>query len=123
VPDQALARYREAVEHGVELEAEWTRAMDANPHATELHRIFTRAAPSFATGRFAPSDGPMATRAASGKVIASIAESVPELVGGSADLTPSNNPRPPGWTELAPGVPDGRYIHFGVREHAMGAAV
>ncbi len=123
VPDQALARYREAVEHGVELEAEWTRAMDANPHATELHRIFTRAAPSFATGRFAPSDGPMATRAASGKVIASIAESVPELVGGSADLTPSNNTRPPGWTELAPGVPDGRYIHFGVREHAMGAAV
>ncbi len=63
----------------------------------------------------------LATRAASGKVIARLAERIPELLGGSADLTPSNNTQAPGMDDFSPENPTGRYLHFGVREHAMGA--
>ena len=62
----------------------------------------------------------MATRKASGKVLAALAPAIPELVGGSADLTESNNtalPTEQSFTRERPG----RYVHFGVREHAMGA--
>jgi transketolase len=65
----------------------------------------------------------MATRAASGKVIAEVAQQVPEMVGGSADLTPSNNTKPADWTDFEPGHPEGRYLRFGVREHGMGGVV
>src|SRR5581483_3892997 len=58
---------------------------------------------------------------ASGKVIAALADGVPELVGGSADLTPSNNTRPPDATDFQPGSREGRYLRFGVREHGMAA--
>ncbi len=63
----------------------------------------------------------LATRAASGKVIAKLAERIPELLGGSADLTPSNNTKAPSMDDFSPENPTGRYLHFGVREHAMGA--
>jgi len=63
----------------------------------------------------------IATRSASGKVLDAIAPRIPTLVGGSADLTPSNNTRPKDAVDVAPGNFAGRYIHFGVREHAMGA--
>jgi transketolase len=65
----------------------------------------------------------VATRAASGKVLDAIAPRVPTLIGGSADLTPSNNTRPKGAVDVKPGDFAGRYIRFGIREHAMGAAL
>jgi transketolase len=65
----------------------------------------------------------MATRAASGQVINALAGTFPQLVGGSADLTPSNNT----WIKQSSAFqydnPGGRYLHFGVREHGMGAVV
>ena len=70
---------------------------------------------------FSGDEKPMATRAASGKVIAQIASQVPLLIGGSADLTPSNNTRPEGWDDFQPGSYAGRYLRFGVREHGMSA--
>ena len=66
-------------------------------------------------------DIPLATRTASGKVLAAIAPNLPTLVGGSADLTPSNNTRPPDAKEIGRNDFSGSYIHFGVREHGMGA--
>ena len=54
-------------------------------------------------------------------MIAALAALIPELVGGSADLTPSNNTKPPDWSDLERGRYDGRYLRFGVREHGMGA--
>ncbi len=63
----------------------------------------------------------LATRAASGKVIARLAARIPELLGGSADLTPSNNTKAPSMDDFSPENPTGRYLHYGVREHAMGA--
>jgi transketolase len=65
----------------------------------------------------------MATRAASGKVINALAPHLPELVGGSADLAPSNNTWIQGLPSFQKETPDGRNFHFGVREHAMGSIV
>ena len=73
--------------------------------------------------RFTPEDGPAATRAASGKVINSVAETLPNMLGGSADLAPSNKTWLTGYPEFGYRKPGGRNIHFGVREHAMGAIV
>jgi len=69
---------------------------------------------------FTPADGPMATRKASGLVLAALADRLPLLLGGSADLAPSNNTELRGKGAFHPGG-SGRNIHFGVREHAMGA--
>lgn len=69
---------------------------------------------------FKSSDGDIATRSASGKVLNSIADTLPQLIGGSADLAPSNNT----YLKKYPDFGDkkgGRNLHFGVREHAMGA--
>jgi transketolase len=63
----------------------------------------------------------VASRAASGTVLNAIAARLPELVGGSADLTGSNNTALNGVRNFDPGDYAGRYIHFGIREHAMGA--
>ena len=66
-------------------------------------------------------DEPVATRAVSGKSLAAITAHVPSLVGGSADLAPSNNSTVAGRGDFSPENPSGRTLHFGVREHAMGA--
>ncbi|MCX7841062.1 MAG: transketolase, partial [Anaerolineae bacterium] len=67
-----------------------------------------------------PSDKPLATRAASGQVLEAIVGKIPRLLGGSADLTPSNNTKPSHAKHIKRGDFTGTYIHFGVREHAMG---
>jgi len=64
-----------------------------------------------------------ATRVASGKTIAKIAEVLPEIVGGSADLAPSNNTKWPGAPAFSKATPAGNYIHWGVREFGMSAAM
>ena len=69
------------------------------------------------------SDKDLATRQASGIVLDHLASVVPELLGGSADLTPSNNTKAKGQVEITPGSYDGSYIHYGVREHGMAAAM
>ncbi|MDA8083553.1 MAG: transketolase [Nitrospiraceae bacterium] len=71
---------------------------------------------------FSPADGSIATRSASGKVLNAIADGLPHLVGGSADLAPSNNTWLKKYIEYSR-KKAGRNIHFGVREHAMGAAL
>jgi transketolase len=149
VPEEALREFRRAVERGAASEAAWQRRLDSY-RATHLER-----ATEFARGlagelppawerqlpAFTPKDGPLATREASGKVLNALAGTVPNLIGGSADLDPSTHTmlraqgdfESPATAEnpgdgLAPqgtagGVWGyaGRNIHFGVREHAMGA--
>ena len=70
---------------------------------------------------FAPADGPVATRKASGKVLNAIGVEIPELIGGSADLTGSNNTFLDDVEIFSSANPGGRNLHFGVREHAMGS--
>ena len=67
-------------------------------------------------------DDSMATRASSGKVLNAIAPKVPWLIGGSADLAPSNNTHVKDGGDFLAGTPSGRNFHFGIREHAMAAA-
>lgn len=95
--------------------------------AGELPDNFEEAFPAFEA-----SDGPMATRAASGKVLSALADVMPELWGGSADLAGSNNTTMAGEPSFIPverqtrawsGHPYGRTLHFGIREHASGAII
>jgi transketolase len=72
---------------------------------------------------FTPADGAMATRAASGRVLNAIASRLPQLCGGAADLASSNETLIKGEDNFEPGKPGGRNLYFGVREHAMGAAL
>ena len=124
VPDAARERYREALDRGARLQREWSERMAENPKRDELQRIYDSATPDdISIDWFSPDEKPMATRAASGKVIAQVSPQVPELVGGSADLTPSNNTKPPDWEDFEPGHYGGRYLRFGVREHGMGGIV
>jgi len=76
-----------------------------------------------ARAEFAASGKDMATRSASGVVLDHLAAVVPELLGGSADLTPSNNTKAKGMVEIRPDDYHGSYMHYGVREHAMAAAM
>ncbi len=71
--------------------------------------------------RFGAGDGPLATRAASGKVLNRVITVLDELVGGSADLAPSTNTYLTGYGDLGFGEWSGHNLHFGVREHAMGS--
>ena len=70
---------------------------------------------------FTPADGPMATRIASGKTIAVLGTRLPEFMGGSADLAPSTHTNMEGAGNFEPENWAGRNMHFGIREHAMGA--
>jgi transketolase len=131
IPDDVLEFYRKAVDRGYELEADWKLRFDGYKHlypalGVELQRRlngefpldWTSALPTF------PADAKgMATRAASGKTINALAPKLPELIGGSADLAPSNNTKIDGSPAFQKDSYQGRNFHFGVREHAMGAAL
>ena len=134
VPDQALAVYRRALDQGKEAEGAWQGLLDRYGAAyPELAAQFTRAAAGqlpedwdeiWRTTQlhFDPSTQ-MATREAQGKILDAFMPRLPLVLGGSADLTPSNNTRFKGATDFSRENRSGRYIRYGVREHAMGAAV
>ena len=131
VPDEVLAHYREAVDRGKEWQAEWEDRLKAYVAAepelgAELQRRFTGRLPDGwdkDVPKFHVDDGMMATRKASAKVIQWAAAQVPELVGGSADLASSTLTTIEDGGDVLPGEYAGRNIHFGVREHGMGAIV
>ena len=131
VPDDVLALFRKAIKQGEKAEAFWRKHLNAYlteyPQLdTDLERRLMGELPENwdADLPLFPADPKgMATRAASGKVINALAPRVPELLGGSADLTPSNDT----WIKDSPDfqkqTPEGRNFHFGVREHGMGSII
>ena len=148
VPDEAKQKFAEVRAHGEELHAEWQQLMDAyRAEHVDLARDFDRVMAGELPAQWdaklpvlTPKDGDMATRDAGAKAMAVIAESVPNFVGGSADLDPSTrtmmkekgdfqSARVPegGQTPPTQGAAGGewgyagRNIHFGIREHAMTA--
>jgi len=142
--DDVLARAREVVNRGRDARAEWQQAFDSwvagNPDgAALLERMIRRElpagwdskVPSFPTEKDGKPNS-VSTRAASGKVLSALADVLPELWGGSADLAESNNTTMEGQpsfvpsefqTKSWPGGPYGRTLHFGIREHTMGSVM
>ena len=127
VPDGARDVFRANAARGARLRSDWedrrARVL-ADPGLAMLWRsMMERALPADLAGLLPRMRGekPMATRAASGKVINALAKGVPSLIGGSADLAGSNNTAISGEASIARGKFVGRNLHFGVREHGMGA--
>jgi transketolase len=100
---------------------------DAHPDlAAEYGRVLAGDLPAgweSALPRFTPEDGSLATRVAGGRVIQALADAIPELVGGSADLAPSTNTLMKQYGSIHAGDYSGRNFHFGIREHGMGAVL
>ena len=131
IPDDVLEFYRKAADRGREIEYDWKMRFDAYKRiypmqGAELQRRLNGELPndwSSALPAFPVDPKGMATRAASGKTINAIAPKLPELIGGSADLAPSNNTKIDGVPAFQKDSYQGRNFHFGVREHAMGSVV
>ena len=129
VPDEVLNFYRSTGKKGKSKNAEWNKLFSEykkefpelaeeylNLCKNKFHEGWTDALPVFD-----PKDGEVATRSASGKTINAIAKYFPNMIGGSADLEPSNDTFIKGEKSFQPGDYEGRNLHFGVREHSMGA--
>ncbi|MBW8010527.1 MAG: transketolase [Chloroflexi bacterium] len=131
IPDEVGEFFREAVEKGAQAEADWqdelkTYRSDFPKLGSEMDRILENKLPDGWDDDlpiFPPDGKGLATRVANSQVLNAIAAKLPDLVGGSADLNPSTKT----WINDSPAFqadsPEGRNIHFGVREHAMGALV
>ena len=137
VSEEVLTHTRKLVDRGASARSDWDQQFalwqEANPDAAKLFERISKSElpaniadvlPEFTAGE------ELATRAASGKVLNAIAEVMPELWGGSADLAESNNTTIEGGGSFVPAKwstkawtpkPAGRILHFGIREHAMGA--
>ncbi len=131
VPGLVLSHFESVAQNGEKNEKSWNDRFNAykqaHPDLAEqlLARIERRPADGWDAGLpgFTPEDGPMATRKASGIVLNALAKTRPDMIGGSADLAPSNNTIIKDSFDYQKDRPDGRNIRFGVREHAMGAIV
>ncbi len=131
IPDAVLNRFGQCVEAGKKAEAGWQEKFQAySKKYPDMTEKWVDAMSGFLTTGwdedipdFSVSDGPMATRAASGKVLNAIAPKLPTLIGGSADLAPSNKTYLDASHEFQKDAYDGRNIRFGVREHAMGGVM
>jgi transketolase len=138
VDDEVITHTRKAIDRGKAAHAKWQERYDvwaaANPERKALgDRLVTRSLPegwAEKLPRWAPDAKGIATRVASGEVLNSLADVLPELWGGSADLAGSNNTTMKGADSFGPekastgmwsANPYGRTLHFGVREHAMGS--
>ena len=131
IPGDVLEFFREAVDRGEQHEDDWQARLaayrQAHPQlADELQRVLDGALPEgWDAGLPAfPADAKgLATRVSAGKVLNAIADKLPDLIGGSADLHPSTKTFIDSAPDFQPSTPEGRSIHFGVREHAMGGIV
>ena len=131
VPEAALAHFREAGPRGEELEAEWRERIEEYRSrfpklAQDLQQMISGKLPpgwDADVPAFPADPKGMATRDASGKVMNALAGRVQALVGGSADLAPSTKTNLTAYGDMGLGSDCGRNIHFGVREHGMGATV
>lgn len=131
VPPAVSRQTTVTVERGETLEKEWNdrlaRYRVAHPEAAAQWDALSKNGPLSADWEkvlpaFGPNDA-MATRQASGKTLNAMAKAIPSLIGGSADLGPSNNSRIDGERSFTAQTPEGRNLHFGIREHAMGAVL
>lgn len=130
VPDDVLNHYHKAAQKSAENEKEWNELYKnykiRHPDLAKEYETISSGKlpdgwedqlPTFKTGE------KMATRKASGKVLNAIADKLPQLIGGSADLAPSTDTNLDAYQSFSEKHPSGRNFHFGIREHAMGAVL
>ena len=146
LPDNAVEYFRKAIGRGEEAQTAWNKKLEAYKkafpqEAAEFEQIMSGKLPDkwdAGLPKWKPADKPLATRAAGGEAMNALAKNIPNLIGGSADLNPSTNTALKGLGDFQPsefagpstlgavgGVWGyaGHNVAFGVREHAMGAAV
>ncbi|MGP8135091.1 MAG: transketolase family protein, partial [Thermoplasmata archaeon] len=131
VPEEARLHFRRALERGAALEGSWRelRRRYGEAYPAEAARFDAQISGALPAGweqgipAFAPADGPVATRDASQKALNGLAPRLPALLGGSADLAPSTKTVLSGSGDFSAADALGRNLHFGVREHAMAAAL
>ncbi len=131
IPQDVLEHFRQAVPNGEKLESQWQREFESYrkqfpEQGEELERRWKGILPenwSKGLPEYPADEKGMATRASSGKVLNALAQRIPELIGGSADLAPSNKTWIDGSPDFQSSTTAGRNFHFGVREHAMGSVV
>jgi len=132
IPGKVLEYYRAIGAKGIQLEKDWDQLFEAykkeypdlareyeQGRQDELPTGWEKKLPTFTPGD--GKEGKMATRQASGKVINNLAEVIPGLIGGAADLAPSTETNMKAFASFTAENPGGRNFHFGIREHAMGA--
>ena len=131
IPDEARALFRDAIADGQRAQQGWREQFEryAGSYPEEAALLESLWLGELPAGwqdllpSFSPADGPIATRKASGIVLNAIADALPTLIGGSADLAPSTKTWLDGFDAFQRETPAGRNMHFGVREHAMGAVL
>ena len=132
IPDNLRAKWREIAERGADEYAKWQKRLAATPADTreEWTRWRERKCAAQADAaidsikkEFAENPPTIATRKASEKTLAVLADKIPGMVGGSADLTGSNNTKTSAQRAISAKEFGGGYVHYGVREHAMAAAM
>jgi transketolase len=133
IPDDVLAAWRAVGKQGTSAHADWRKRFDAKPEAQRnefMRRVIERKRPKTLPEAIRKlkdklvADPPtIATRKASEMALEVLVAEMPELLLGSADLTPSNNTRTKGLKEVTPEDFSGRYIHYGIREMGMAAAM
>jgi transketolase len=129
IPEDALAHWRKAIERGAKIEDEWNQLYAAYKEkypqeAAELDRMHEAILPEgwdSVLPTYTPEDKAEATRVQSGRTLNALAGVLPELLGGSADLAPSNNTLLKSSGDFQKGQYENRNLRFGVREHGMGA--
>jgi transketolase len=127
VPPEVLEHCRKAVQKGKKAHADWDKAFAAyqSAHPADAAELERRLAGKLPDGwqskipTFTKENGSVASRAASNTVLNALVPVLPELIGGSADLTPSNGTALKNQPTFARDCKNGRYVHFGIREHGM----
>ncbi len=128
IPDDILASWRQLGKKGADARAEWNARLDGHGEAAEFNRRMAgelpdgKAMQSYMEG-LAKDPPKWATRKASEMALGAITAALPEMIGGSADLTGSNNTKTPSTKPLTKDNYSGRYIYYGIREFGMAAAM
>jgi transketolase len=123
VPPEVLQHCQQYISSNVKRRTDWEKQLESHPDVAELKRRIAGKLPKDWESRiptFTKETGGVASRAASQAVLNALVPALPELLGGSADLTPSNGTALKGQADFAKGNKAGRYVHFGIREHGMG---
>jgi len=138
IPDAILKAWRKVGARGAGAREDWATRLKRHPKRDAFAAAMSGSGPGdgdapnveaavaalgMHAAKMAEEKPALATRAASGKAIEAMFEACPELMGGSADLTGSNNTLPKGASDFTPENRGGRYIRYGIREHAMAAAM